>query len=155
MFRSGSPIESQRWRSNSWRRKSSDGGSNEIFLLGVPLHTRGSGNCGPRLTPHTPGNHSQACCRSAHQLNYLLFSLIYWNLLFYWNESRESFEVKMENSLGHFCPALAVSYLGAHHHFWVKTRFGILVESSFIWANQVWPRAILAPKNDRNKKCSD
>ena len=46
------------------------------------------------------------------------------------------------------------SHLGADHHFWVKTRFGILVESSFIWANQVWPRAILAPKNDKNKNCS-
>ena len=50
---------------------------------------------------------------------------------------------------------IKVIYLGADHHFWVKTRFRILVESSFIWANQVWPRAILAPKNDKNKKCSD
>ena len=55
----------------------------------------------------------------------------------------------------YICSVLAISYLGADHHFWVKTRFGILVESSFIWANQVWPRAILAPKNDKNKKCSD
>ena len=54
------------------------------------------------------------------------------------------------------CSVLGKSHLGAGHHFWVKTRFGILVESSFIWANQVWPRAILAPKNDKNNKnCSD
>ena len=30
------------------------------------------------------------------------------------------------------CSVLAISYLGADHHFRVKTRFRILVESSFI-----------------------
>ena len=55
----------------------------------------------------------------------------------------------------HFCSVLDKSHLGADHHIWVKTRFGILVKSSFTWANQVWPRAILAPKNDKNKKVSD
>ena len=50
-----------------------------------------------------------------------------------------------------FCPVKAKSTLGANHHFWVKTRFGTLVKSSNIWANQVRPRAILATKNDKNK----
>ena len=62
---------------------------------------------------------------------------------------------KLGDNFCNACPVLDKTYLCADHHFWVKTRFGILVESSFIWANQVWPRAILAPKNDKNKKCSD
>ena len=43
---------------------------------------------------------------------------------------------------------LGKTYLGADLHFWAKTRFGILVKSSIIWANQVWPRAILKANND-------
>ena len=53
-----------------------------------------------------------------------------------------------------FCSVLGKTHLDADHHFWVKAKFGIIVESSFIWANQVWPRATTAPKNDRNKKYS-
>ena len=58
--------------------------------------------------------------------------------------------------LNHLCPVLGKTYLGADHNIWVKTRFRILVKSSIIWANQVWPRAILTPKNDPllNKRVS-
>ena len=66
-----------------------------------------------------------------------------------------NFYVILNETVLQVCSVLDKSHLGADHHFWVKTRFRILVESSFIWANQVWPRAILAPKNDKNKKCSD
>ena len=39
------------------------------------------------------------------------------------------------------CSVLGKSHLGADHHFWVKTRFGILVESSFIGANQIMAKS--------------
>ena len=51
-----------------------------------------------------------------------------------------------------FYRVLGISNKGANCHFWVKTRFKILVKGSFIWANQVWPRAILPSKNDQNSK---
>ena len=45
----------------------------------------------------------------------------------------------------HFCRVLRNTEVGAKCDFWVNTRFGILVKGSCIWANQVWPRAILTP----------
>ena len=44
-----------------------------------------------------------------------------------------------------FCRVLGNCEVGAKCDFWVKTRLGILVKGSCIWANQVWPRAILTP----------
>ena len=44
-----------------------------------------------------------------------------------------------------FCCVLGICQVGAKCDFWVKTRFGILVKGSCIWANQVWPRANLIP----------
>ena len=41
------------------------------------------------------------------------------------------------------CRVLEKINIGADGHFWVKTRFGILVKGSCIWANQVLPRANL------------
>ena len=43
------------------------------------------------------------------------------------------------------CCVLGISEIGANCDFWVKTRYEILVKGSCIWANQVWPRAILTP----------
>ena len=57
---------------------------------------------------------------------------------------------KLSNFFGNFkkqcCCVLGKTLIGADGHFWVKTRFGILVKGSCIWANQVWSRANLPPK---------
>ena len=61
-----------------------------------------------------------------------------------WN-STPNFVLFCNNVVDHVCRVLGNSELGAKCGFWVKTRFGILVKGSCIWANQVWPRAILTP----------
>ena len=79
---------------------------------------------------------------------FLLFALEYWTTL------KKAAEIvrSSKSSYLQVCRVLGISNIGADRHFWVKTRFGILVKGSWTWANQVWPRAILTPKNDQNSE---